>query len=63
MTPTRKEAVETQAEQSFEPFSEPNTIPAGWDVSAFSSSERDSVTQYGMMRDLADESFFSEYKE
>ena len=35
MNPKKHEKVEPKAEISFGPFSEPRTIPGGWDVSAF----------------------------
>jgi hypothetical protein len=38
MNPKKPEIVEPKAEISFGPFSEPRTIPGGWDVSAFYSS-------------------------
>jgi hypothetical protein len=35
MKPKKPEIIEPKAEISFGPFSEPRTIPGGWDVSAF----------------------------
>ena len=42
MTPKKQNVViEPRAEISFGPFSEPRTIPGGWDVSAFFTAELD----------------------
>ena len=39
MKPKKPAIVEPKAEISFGPFSEPRTIPGGWDVSAFFTPE------------------------
>ena len=39
MTPKKHEKIEPKAEAPFGPFSEPRTIPGGWDVSAFFAPE------------------------
>ena len=39
MDPKKPETVEPKAEISFGPFSEPRTIPGGWDVSAFYAAQ------------------------
>jgi hypothetical protein len=38
---------EDQIERIPEPFSEPQTIPAGWDVSAFDDQENGSGSHHG----------------
>jgi hypothetical protein len=38
------------AEASPDPFSEPRTIPGGWDVSAFYAPERENWKHYKMMK-------------
>jgi hypothetical protein len=40
MNTNKKEAVEPKAKISFGPFSEPRTVPSGWDISAFDSEEQ-----------------------
>jgi hypothetical protein len=40
MNPKKHEKVEPKADASFGPFSEPRTIPGGWDVSAFFAPEQ-----------------------
>jgi hypothetical protein len=40
MNTSKKEVVEPKVEISFGPFSEPHTIPSGWDVSALQSEQQ-----------------------
>ncbi len=40
MKTNKKEAVEPKVKISFGPFSEPHTIPSGWDVSALNSEQQ-----------------------
>ncbi len=37
---SKKEVVEPKGKISFGPFSEPHTIPTGWDVSALNSADQ-----------------------
>jgi hypothetical protein len=54
MTPTQKQNLEPCPRNSTGPFTEPQTIPAGWDVSAFYAPERESEKKYGSERSQAD---------
>ena len=47
MDPKKNDHPEPSAGDYPDPFSEPHTIPSGWDVTAFSTSERNSSSQYG----------------
>ena len=40
---SKKEVVEPKGKISFGPFSEPHTIPTGWDVSALNSADQASA--------------------
>ena len=40
MKTNKKATPEPQAKISFGPFSEPHTIPAGWDVTAFDDGQQ-----------------------
>ena len=40
MNTSKKEVVEPKVKISFGPFSEPHTIPSGWDVSALDATEQ-----------------------
>lgn len=48
MDPQKNDPPEPSAGDYPDPFSEPRTIPAGWDVTAFSNAERNSFSQYGI---------------
>ena len=48
MDPKKNDHPEPSAGHYPDPFSEPHTIPSGWDVTAFSTSERNSSSQYGL---------------
>ena len=41
MNPKKKDDDEASDTIAFEPFSEPRTIPTGWDVSALNSTNRE----------------------
>ena len=46
-------------EISFDPLSEPRTIPDGWDVAAFYAPEQTNQDTYGMMRDFKNQSYIA----
>jgi hypothetical protein len=50
MNPRSDATFDPMAESSPDPFSEPRTIPGGWDVSAFYAPERENWKHYKMMR-------------
>jgi len=43
---SKKEVVEPKGKISFGPFSEPRTIPTGWDVSALNSADQSAWNTY-----------------
>jgi hypothetical protein len=54
MTPKRKAYhVEPESEDSVNPFGDPHTIPTGWDVAAFCSTERNSSSVYTTPQNLS----------
>lgn len=50
MNPRNDTTFDPMAEASPDPFSEPRTIPGGWDVSAFYAPERENWRHYKMIR-------------
>ncbi len=50
MNPRTDTTFDPMAEASPDPFSEPRTIPGGWDVSAFYAPERDNWRHYKVMK-------------
>jgi hypothetical protein len=50
MNPKAKNSDESDASQYYEFFNEPQTIPAGWEVSAFYAPERENINRYGSER-------------
>ena len=50
MNPRTDTTFDPMAESSPDPFSEPRTIPGGWDVSAFYAPERENWRHYRMIR-------------
>jgi hypothetical protein len=46
MKTSKKEVVEPKGKISFGPFSEPHTIPTGWDVSALTSADQAAWNTY-----------------
>ncbi len=46
MNPRTDSTFDPMAEASPDPFSEPRTIPTGWDVSAFFAPERENLRHY-----------------
>jgi hypothetical protein len=46
MKTSKKEVVEPKGKISFGPFSEPHTIPTGWDVSALNSADQAAWNTY-----------------
>ena len=49
MNPRSDITFDPMAEFSPDPFSEPRTIPGGWDVSAFFAPERENLRHYHVM--------------
>jgi hypothetical protein len=47
MNPRKTKSIETDPVVEPDPFREPHTIPAGWDVSAFYPPEQENFTIYG----------------
>jgi hypothetical protein len=54
MTLRKRTRQEYKGEISFDPLSEPRTIPAGWQVAAFYPSEQTSQPSYELKRDSSD---------
>jgi hypothetical protein len=50
MNPRNDTTFDPMAEASPDPFSEPRTIPGGWDVSAFYAPERENLRHYGVVK-------------
>jgi hypothetical protein len=50
MNPRSDTTFDPMAEASPDPFSEPRTIPGGWDVSAFFAPERENLRHYRAMK-------------
>ena len=50
MNPRTDTTFDPMAEASPDPFSEPRTIPGGWDVSAFYAPERENLRHYKMIQ-------------
>lgn len=50
MNPRSDNTFDPMAEASPDPFSEPRTIPTGWDVSAFYAPERENWRHYKMIQ-------------
>lgn len=50
MNPPFETTFNPMAESSPDPFSEPRTIPGGWDVSAFYAPERENWRHYHLVR-------------
>jgi hypothetical protein len=50
MNPRNDTTFDPMAESSPDPFSEPRTIPGGWDVSAFFAPERENLRHYRAMK-------------
>jgi len=50
MNPRTDTTFDPMAEASPDPFSEPRTIPGGWDVSAFYAPERENWRHYKVMK-------------
>jgi len=48
MKTNKKEAVEPRVRISFGPFSEPHTIPSGWDVSALESEQQSAENTFAV---------------
>jgi len=49
MKPRSPKPIEPHAEEFWDYFAEPHTIPAGWDVSAFLYPEQDNLRDYDIM--------------
>lgn len=47
MNTDNKSNIEPSVSKMLDPYSNPRTIPGGWDVSAFSAPENDIVETYG----------------
>lgn len=47
MNSDNKSNVEPSVSKMLDPYSNPRTIPGGWDVSAFYAPETDNVETYG----------------
>ena len=50
MNPRSEPTFDPMAESSPDPFSEPRTIPGGWDVSAFYAPERENWRHYHLVK-------------
>ena len=53
MTPRKRSNIQKFTEISFDPLNDPQTIPNGWDVSAFYEPERENQQTYSMNSDNA----------